>query len=263
MKYSLPPSTSYLLASALLFGASCLSAQAGRSGSRSYETQRGGTVEAQGQSYGRFKSGSVSAESANGSTYDAQGVRAGRFSAGSASATGANGGTYDAQGVRVGRASAGSVNATGANGATYDAQGAHVGRYGQGTVNATGVNGGTYTATKTTYNGYRSGYVYTGGVYRPATVTVNALYVAPIGAYAGWSVMTQPYYVSYPVYATYPVETAVQVELKKRGFYAGPIDGQIGPGTQQSIANYQQANGLKVNGKINKALLVSLGIVPA
>jgi len=183
--------------------------------------------------------------------------------AGSVSREGPRGGSIEAQGARYGRFGAGSVEATGPRGGTYEAAGATTGRYRAGTATATGPRGATYSASGASFTGYRSGYVYTGGVYRPATVTVNSVYVAPVGAYAGYRVIAYPAYVAYPVYATYPVETSVQVELKKRGYYSGTIDGQIGPATSRSISVYQSKNGLKVTGTINQPLLVSLGIVKA
>jgi hypothetical protein len=135
-----------------------------------------------------------------------------------------------------------------------------VGRYGTGSVNAEGPNGGSVSKSATTWNGYRQGYVYTGGVYRPATVQVNALYVAPVGIFVGWNVMARPYYVTYPAFATYPVEVSVQVELQRRGYYSGPIDGDIGAQTSAAIAKYQADNGLPRTGQINEALLKSLNI---
>jgi Putative peptidoglycan binding domain len=190
----------------------------------------------------------------------------------SVSREGPNGGSVDAQGVQAGRFSAGSVSAEGPNGGTYDASGARYGRYGTASSSAQGPNGNTVNRSATwnngggtvyggSFNGYRSGYVYTGGVYRPATITVNSVYIAPVGVYAGWRVMTQPYYVTYPAYATCPVEVAVQVQLKRQGYYGGAIDGSVGPMTQQAIAKYQSLNGLPPTGQINKALLKSLHIV--
>jgi len=184
--------------------------------------------------------------------------RAGGFNV---SREGPNGGSVDAEGVRVGRFGTGSVSAEGPNGGTYDASGTRVGRFGTGSVNAEGPNGGTVSRSSTTWNGYRSGYIYRGGVYRPANVVVNTAYVAPIGIYAGWSVIARPYYITYPVYATYPVQVSVQVELQRKGYYGGPIDGDIGPQTQKAIAKYQSQNGLPVNGQINEALLKSLHIM--
>ena len=221
---------------AIALVATTTTSQAARAGSRTYEGNRGGSVTASGAS-------------------------AGRFSAGSVSATGPRGATYSAGAATNGRTTVAGRTATGVNGNTYSAAGVSSNGYRAGTVSATGVNGNTYRASgATTYNGYRSGYVYTGGVYRPATVTVNSLYIAPIGACAGWGVIARPYYISYPVYATYPVEVSVQVELIRRKYYFGTVDGQVGPGTRQAISQYQAANNLQVTGTINQALVVSLGI---
>jgi Putative peptidoglycan binding domain len=56
--------------------------------------------------------------------------------------------------------------------------------------------------------------------------------------------------------------TAAQVQeaLEQQGYYQGPIDGVVGPGTQAAIAAYQQANGLPVTGSITAGLLQSLGL---
>lgn len=205
---------------AIALAATTTSSHAYRAGSRTYEGDRGGSVTASGAS-------------------------AGRFSAGSVSATGPRGATYDAGAASNGRTTVAGRTATGPDGNTYS---------------AAGVSSNGYRAGGATYNGYRSGYVYTGGVYRPATVTVNSVYIAPMGACAGWGVIARPYYISYPVYATYPVEVSVQVELIRRKYYFGTVDGQVGPGTRQAISQYQAANGLQVTGTINHALVVSLGI---
>lgn len=205
---------------------------------RSAEGPRGGSIDAEGERYGRFRSGSVEASGPNGGTYEASGTAVGRFGTGSRSATGADGGSYNASATRVGP-------------------------YRERNVTAEGPNGGSYSATSERFVGYRSNAVYVNGAYRPAHVTVNSLYVAPLGAFAGWSILTQPYYASYPVYASYPIETAVQVELKRQGYYQGPIDGNIGPASSAAIRKYQAANDLVATGQINEALLVSLGIKSA
>jgi len=207
----------------------------GGSFNRSAEGPRGGSVEAQGESYGRYRSGSVEATGPDGGTYNASGTSVGRFGTGSRSATGPNGGTYDASATRVGP-------------------------YGVRNVNAQGANGGSYSSTTERFTGYRPNTVYVNGGYRPATIEVNSFYAAPLGAYAGWNILTQPYYIAYPVYATYPVQTAVQVELTREGYYNGSIDGSVGPATTAAIRKYQVANDLVATGTINQALLVSLGI---
>jgi len=52
----------------------------------------------------------------------------------------------------------------------------------------------------------------------------------------------------------------VQHALADRGFYHGPIDGEIGSGSRAAIRAYQQEHGLDVNGHIDNALLHSLRI---
>jgi peptidoglycan hydrolase-like protein with peptidoglycan-binding domain len=54
--------------------------------------------------------------------------------------------------------------------------------------------------------------------------------------------------------------TEVQAELTRLGYYHGPIDGNVNPGTQTSvaIASYQRDHRLPVTGVINGGLLASL-----
>ncbi len=178
----------------------------------------------------------------------------------SVSAEGPRGGSYEASGARVGRFGTGSVSAEGPRGASYDATVNRAGRYRSTDVNATGVHGGSVSASSATWSGYRSGYVYRGGAYHSANVVVNKTYVAPVGVYAGWAVVVAPAFIVYPQFATYPVEVAVQVQLKQLGYYGGPVDGDIGPGTQKAIAKYQAAQGIAVTGTITQALVASLKI---
>jgi Ni/Co efflux regulator RcnB len=53
---------------------------------------------------------------------------------------------------------------------------------------------------------------------------------------------------------------AVQEVLRRRGYYRGPVDGQIGPQSRRAIARYQEARGLRVTGGISASLLHSLGL---
>jgi Putative peptidoglycan binding domain len=57
-----------------------------------------------------------------------------------------------------------------------------------------------------------------------------------------------------------PVSIEVQTALQQQGYYEGPIDGIVGPGTEAAIAAYQQENGLRVTGTITRGLLVDLGV---
>lgn len=56
------------------------------------------------------------------------------------------------------------------------------------------------------------------------------------------------------------VVTDVQIALNRRGFYYGRIDGLAGPQTRGAIASYQESRGLYPSGRIDYALLRSLGL---
>lgn len=55
-------------------------------------------------------------------------------------------------------------------------------------------------------------------------------------------------------------EASVQRALSQRGYYRGPIDGDMGPGSRAAVARYQADNGMKPTGAINDGLLRSLGL---
>lgn len=56
------------------------------------------------------------------------------------------------------------------------------------------------------------------------------------------------------------IEVDVQRELRRRGYYRGPLDGDIGPGSRAAIRAYQADRGLGVSGRIDSTLLRSLGL---
>jgi len=121
------------------------------------------------------------------------------------------------------------------------------------------INGREYDATVVGPDGFRAGYVWRDGGYVAVDCAAGAAYLAPYGAFAGWSIVTQPEYLTYPVYATYPVETAVQVALQKLGLYTGEIDG-LATSTTAAIQQYQTQNNMAVTGTITPELLTALGI---
>ncbi|MDP3042120.1 MAG: peptidoglycan-binding domain-containing protein [Candidatus Omnitrophota bacterium] len=47
-----------------------------------------------------------------------------------------------------------------------------------------------------------------------------------------------------------PTGIEIQTALKNAGFYAGKIDGNIGPKSKKSIEDFQKENGLKVDGRV-------------
>ena len=56
------------------------------------------------------------------------------------------------------------------------------------------------------------------------------------------------------------VSANVQAALARQGYYQGPIDGIVGPGTRSAIAGYQRDNGLAVTGTITNGLVNDLGM---
>ena len=51
-----------------------------------------------------------------------------------------------------------------------------------------------------------------------------------------------------------------QAILKQRGFYGGEQTGKFDTDTRAGLKKYQQAEGLKVTGRLNKSLLEKMGI---
>jgi len=52
----------------------------------------------------------------------------------------------------------------------------------------------------------------------------------------------------------------VQQELAAAGYYHGAIDGIVGDGTRRAIRNYERANGLPGDGRIDDQLLAAVGV---
>ena len=82
-----------------------------------------------------------------------------------------------------------------------------------------------------------------------------------------------PYYSSYPyrygyyarprevVYANDgSIVAAVQRRLARAGYYRGVIDGVIGHGTRNAIRSYERAHGLRIDGRIDRRLLATMGL---
>jgi peptidoglycan hydrolase-like protein with peptidoglycan-binding domain len=53
------------------------------------------------------------------------------------------------------------------------------------------------------------------------------------------------------------VRTA-QRQLKERGYYGGPVDGVIGPATENALRAYQRDRGLKATGRLDSPTVRSL-----
>ncbi|MDD5348212.1 MAG: peptidoglycan-binding protein [Candidatus Omnitrophica bacterium] len=55
-----------------------------------------------------------------------------------------------------------------------------------------------------------------------------------------------------------PTASEIQTALKKAGFYKGPIDGQIGTQTKESIQKFQKANGMNPDGVVGSRTWTAL-----
>ena len=56
------------------------------------------------------------------------------------------------------------------------------------------------------------------------------------------------------------LEASVQRALSRRGYYSGPVDGDLGPRSRAAIRDYQADRGLAATGRIDSRLLNSLGL---
>jgi hypothetical protein len=56
------------------------------------------------------------------------------------------------------------------------------------------------------------------------------------------------------------VVSQVQSRLARAGYYRGPIDGIMGPGTRYAIRAYERDHGLRVDGVISGSLLRNMGL---
>jgi Putative peptidoglycan binding domain len=58
----------------------------------------------------------------------------------------------------------------------------------------------------------------------------------------------------------YQVVANVQTQLADDGYYAGPIDGTLGPMTRQALAAFQADNGLAVTSTVDEPTMATLGL---
>jgi hypothetical protein len=80
----------------------------------------------------------------------------------------------------------------------------------------------------------------------------------------GFSIFSRPTYTARPVYRGQVVSNRLAVDvqraLKRRGYYYGAIDGDIGSGSRAAIRAYQRDHGLAITGRIDSALVRALRI---
>jgi hypothetical protein len=89
----------------------------------------------------------------------------------------------------------------------------------------------------------------------------NAGYWYPAWGYApyGYYPYDGPIY-GYNSMSPDQVVVNVQDQLQRDGYYAGPIDGVLGPMTRQAIAAFQADHGLAVTSAVDEPTLATLGL---
>jgi hypothetical protein len=101
------------------------------------------------------------------------------------------------------------------------------------------------------------------------------VYIAPLG---GWWYWNAGYWYpawGYDPYGSYPYDGPiygygnltpdhivmnVQVALQQQGYYAGSVDGDLGPQTRAALAAFQSDNGLAVTSAVDEPTLQTLGL---
>jgi Putative peptidoglycan binding domain len=90
----------------------------------------------------------------------------------------------------------------------------------------------------------------------------NAGYWYPAWGYDpyGWYAYDGPIYTGYADLRPDQVLVNVQVQLRDHGYYAGAIDGLMGPQTRAALAAFQADNGLVVTSAVDQPTLQTLGV---
>jgi hypothetical protein len=81
--------------------------------------------------------------------------------------------------------------------------------------------------------------------------------------YYGSDSYSYGYYYGQPGYSNYAngsIVIQVQSRLARAGYYRGPIDGIMGPGTRFAIRAYERDHGLRVDGVISGQLVRNMGL---
>ena len=101
------------------------------------------------------------------------------------------------------------------------------------------------------FPGYYGGYPYAYG-YNPYS------YGYQYGSYY----RGDPYYYNHTAYRGYDrsIVGRVQARLARAGYYAGRIDGVMGPRTRYAIRVYEHRHGLPADGRIDRRLLATMGL---
>jgi len=122
------------------------------------------------------------------------------------------------------------------------------------------------------YSSYRYGssYPHSGYSYGPSvsfgfgSPYYNGYYPYDYYGYGGYpsDYRYGAYYYNEPRYSygNGSVVITVQTRLARAGYYRGPIDGVMGPGTSFAIRAYERDHGLRVDGVISRQLVRNMGV---
>ena len=137
-----------------------------------------------------------------------------------------------------------------------------------GGVNPPRPGGGTHQPNRPRPSGppsnYRPGYGYRPGYcppYRPYPYRYYPYSYPRSGVVVQFGSTYTPVPVVQSIQVTPDLVAGIQDALNQQGYNAGPVDGVIGPRTQNAIASYQADRGLRPTGLIDAALLRSLGMI--
>jgi hypothetical protein len=142
-----------------------------------------------------------------------------------------------------------------------------------GTVrNRTVYSSGTRYGYSYPYRSYSYGYPYNGYGYGygPSVSFGFGYPYYGYGSYPYDSYGSYPYsynygysYYNQPGYNTYgngSIVIQIQSRLARGGYYHGPIDGVMGPGTRFAIRAYERDHGMRVDGVISGPLVRNMGL---
>jgi|SRR5581483_6031055 len=122
-----------------------------------------------------------------------------------------------------------------------------------------------YSSYRYGYSGYGYGYPYSGYSYGPS-VSIGFGSPYGYGYYPYGYGYNYPYGYSYGSYyynnsyGNGSIVIAVQSRLARMGYYRGPVDGLMGPGTSFAIRAYERDHGLRVDGVISGQLVRNMGL---
>ena len=126
--------------------------------------------------------------------------------------------------------------------AQYNGNNNYGGLWTQANTHSDWSHDGQHSWNNHNYRWYQGGWLIIDGLFNPFYSNGNVGYSN--GGYNGSS-----------------MASSVQSRLNQLGYYNGPIDGDLGPGSRNAIANFQRDNNLYVNGRITNDLLQSLQLL--